>query len=100
MKIKAQIFFYLGFFSYIYRVIKTIKNMTELEKKISGIKDSILVAANVAITELAPCKYGIVLDKEHYLCFRASDSSVNSAIERLSKVVDTNRLSVKELELC
>jgi hypothetical protein len=97
MKIKAQIFFYLGFFVYIYRVIKTIKKMTELEKQISGMIDSILVKANVAITELASCKYGIVLDDEHYLCFRATDASVNSAIERLSTVVDAKRLTVKEL---
>jgi hypothetical protein len=97
MKIKAQIFFYLGFFVYIYRVIKTIKNMTELEKQISGMKDSILVKANVAITELASCKYGIVLDDEHYLCFRASDSSTSIAFEKLSTVVDAKRLTVKEL---
>ncbi len=71
--------------------------MTELEKEISGMTDAILVKANVAITELASCKYGIVLDGEHYLCFRATDASVNSAIERLSKVVDSNRLSIKEL---
>jgi hypothetical protein len=38
MKIKAQIFFYLGFFVYIYRVIKTIKNMTLDYSKISDIE--------------------------------------------------------------
>ena len=100
MKIIKPKFFSLGFFSYIYRVIKKDIKMTELEKQISGMKDEILVKANVAITELAVCKYGIVLDNEHYLCFRATDASVNNAIERLSKVVDSNRLSIKELELC
>jgi hypothetical protein len=72
--------------------------MTELEKQISGMKDAILVKANVAITELATCKYGIVLDGEHYLCFRATDASVEVAMQKLSAVVDTNRLTVKELE--
>lgn len=73
--------------------------MTRLEKEISGIKDSILVAANVAITELAFCKYGILLDNKHFLCFRATEASLNVAIEKLSLVVNSNRLSIKELEL-
>lgn len=71
--------------------------MTELEKKISGMKDSILVAAKVAIAESASSKYGIVLDEEHYLCFRATDASANAAVEKLSKVVDLSRLSIKQL---
>ena len=73
--------------------------MTRLEKESSGIKDSILVAANVAITELASCKYGILLDNEHFLCFRATEASLKVAIEKLSLVVNSNRLSIKELEL-
>ena len=73
--------------------------MNRLEKESNRIKDSILVAANVAITELASCKYGILLDNEHFFCFRATEASLKVAIEKLSLVVNSNRLSIKELEL-
>jgi hypothetical protein len=71
--------------------------MTEKEKQISGMISEILVKANVAITELSGGVYAILLDREHYLCFRTTIESTNMAFEKLIKVVEYARLSIVKL---
>jgi hypothetical protein len=71
--------------------------MTEKEKEISGMKDRILVEANVAITELSGGNYAILLDEEHYLCFRTTLVTSYVAVEKLGKVVEANRVSIVKL---
>jgi hypothetical protein len=71
--------------------------MTELEKQVSGMVDSIRVKANVAISELSGGNYAILLDGEHHLCFRTTLVTSYVALEKLEKVVDANRLSIVKL---
>ena len=71
--------------------------MTKQDKQISGMIDSILVEANVAITELSGGNYAILLDGEHHLCFRTTLATSYVALEKLEKVVEANRLSIVKL---
>lgn len=71
--------------------------MTELEKQISGMIDSIRVKANIGITELGGGNYAILLDGEHHLCFRTTLVTSYVALEKLEKVVDASRLSIVKL---
>jgi len=72
--------------------------MTEKEKEISGMIDKIIVSANVALTELSGGNYAILLDGEHYLCFRTTLATSYVALEKLEKVVEANRLSIVKLD--